>query len=204
MATPKIDKDLCRFITPEFRVSYPHVFSAQAPKPTDKLKFSIVMLFPKKLGIVGLAPDKVTPRKLAEVLRTAKEAKFGPKENWPEDLLSPVVDGDKPKYADKEGYAGHWVIKASSNEDQRPSVVDKFGKPLMDARELYPGCYARAAIYAYVYPVYMGKQGITLILDGVQKIRDGQPFGGKLPADQVFDPIVDDTASDEVSADGDF
>lgn len=204
---PKIDKDLCRIITPEFRVSYPHVFKAQAVKATDKPKFSITMLYPKDTDLMGQGPDG-SPRSLKEVIKNAKLAQFGPKENWPEGLESPVIDGDNPKFADKDGYKGHWVIKATTSEDQRPSVVgpnpDEYGKliTIEDPAELYPGCYARAYVYAYVWE-YMGKQGVGFILDHVQKLRDGKSFGGKKPVEQVFAPVgpaasTDDSDDDDV------
>lgn len=206
--TSKADKDLCRIITPEFRVSYPHVFKPQAPKPSDTPKFAITMLFPKDRELVGQSPDG-NPRTIKEVMRNAKLAKFGPKENWPKGLLSPVNDGDSEEYAEKLGYPGSWVIKATSSEDQRPTIVgpsaDEYGKliELTQPAELYPGCYARAYIFARVWE-YMGKQGVQFILDHVQKLRDGKPFGGKRPAEQVFSPVesVDaDTDSDDDDVD---
>src|SRR4051812_43495766 len=36
----KSDKDLCRMITPTFRLGYPHLDKAHATKPGDKPKFS--------------------------------------------------------------------------------------------------------------------------------------------------------------------
>lgn len=205
MAAPKkvnkIDKDLCRMITPEFRVSYPHVFKAQAVKPTDKPKFSIIMLFPKDKKIVGSTVDGVE-RSLVEVMKNAKIAAFGPKENWPVDedgnstLESPVTDGDDPKHKDKEGYKGHWVIKASTSEEQRPTVVGPDMLPIVEPTDFYPGCYARAYIYAYKWE-YMGKEGIGFILDHVQKLRDGKSFGGKKPVEQVFSPMSAPAETDE-------
>lgn len=195
---PKIDKDLCRIITPEFRVSYPHVFKVQAVKATDKPKYSITMLYPKDTDLMGSSPDG-KPRSLKEVIKNAKIAMFGPKENWPEGLESPVIDGDNPKFADKDGYKGHWVIKATTSEDQRPSVVDAEMAPITEAADLYPGCYARAYVYAYVWE-YMGKQGVGFILDHVQKLRDGKSFGGKKPVEQVFSPVA---ATADESSDGD-
>lgn len=187
-------KDLCRMITPKFRVSYPHVFKAQAPKPGDKLKYSITMLFPKDSKMEGTSPDG-EPRTIAAVIRNAKIAKFGSKENWPVDLLSPVTDGDDPKHATKDGYKGHWVIKATTNEDTRPGVVDENMVPISESSQFYPGCYARAYVYAYVYE-YMGKQGVSFILDHVQKMSDGKAFGGKKPVEQVFSPLGGATLKD--------
>ncbi len=201
----KSNKDECRIVTPEFRVSYPHVFKAQSPKPGDKLKFSITMLFPKDKDLTGTSPDG-KPRSLKEVIKNAKLAEFGGKENWPEDLVSPVIDGDDPKFADKEGYKGCWVIKATSSEDQRPSVVDMKMVPITEASDFYPGCYARAYIYAYVW-TFMNKQGVGFILDHVQKLKDGKSFGGKKPVEQVFSPVaIDEDSEDEAEDDdgGDF
>jgi hypothetical protein len=197
----KVDKDLSRMITPEFRVSYPHVFKAQAVKPTDKPKFSITMLFPKDKKIVGTTVDG-TARSIIEVMKNAKIAEFGAKENWPVDddgnstLENPVTDGDDPKHKDKEGYKGHWVIKASTSEEQRPTVVGEDMTPMTDPTDFYPGCYARAYIYAYVWE-YMGKQGVGFILDHVQKLRDGKSFGGKKPVEQVFSPVQASAETDE-------
>lgn len=201
MATPKkaakTDKDLCRIITPEFRVSYPHLFKPNQVKPADKPKYSITMLYPKDSDLTGQAPPvsngdgtfKPGPaRSLKEVIKNAKIAEFGPKENWPEGLESPVIDGDNPKFAEKEGYKGHWVIKAATSEDQRPTVVGPDMKPITDPAGIYPGCYARAYVYAYVWE-YMGKQGVGFILDHVQKMKDGKSFASKKSVDHVFNPI---------------
>lgn len=194
----KTDKDLCRIITPEFRVSYPHVFKAQAPKPSDKPKYSITMLFRKDTELMGSSPEG-KPRSMKEIIRNAKISEFGSnKEDWPDGLQSPVVDGDDVKYASKDGYKGCWVMKATTTEDQRPSVVDHEMTPITNPAELYPGCYARAYVYAYVWS-YMGKQGVGFILDHVQKLRDGKSFGGKKPVEQVFSPVSlpDDDADGE-------
>ncbi len=198
MATPvkkKINRDKCRVLTPEFRVSYAHVWKPQAPKPGDKLKYSITMLFPKDSDLSGVK----------EAMKQAKIASYGSKENWPDDLQSPVSDGDSPKYADKEGYKGHWVVKASSNEDQKPGVADENTDPIIDQSKFYSGCYARAYILATTWE-YMGKNGVMFILDGVQKMRDGKAFGGKKPLDQMFTPVNAGESEDfnDESEDADF
>lgn len=210
--TDKADKDLCRLITCEFRTSYPHLFKPNQVKPTDKAKYSITMLYPKDSDLMGQAPPVAngdgtfTPgpaRSLKEVIKNAKIAEFGPKENWPEGLESPVTDGDDPKFKDKDGYKGHWVIKATTSEDQRPSVVGPDMKPITNPADIYPGCYARAYIYAYVWE-YMGKQGVGFILDHVQKLRDGKSFGGKKSVDHVFNPVAAGPADDGDDDDVDF
>jgi hypothetical protein len=184
-ANVKVDKDKCRIVTPEFRVSYPHVFKPSVMKGTNNPpKYSITMLFPKDSDLTLIKT----------AIRDAKIAAFGAKENWPDNIMSPVEDGDKPTRtgaARGEGYEGHWAIKASTNESQRPSVVDENVQPIIDQADFYPGCFARASVFAYVweFPKNSGRYGVGFILDHVQKLRDGESFGGKKPANEVFSPV---------------
>jgi hypothetical protein len=184
----KTDKDLTRIITPEFRVSYPHVFKPHGFTAADKKKYSITMLFRKDLELIGQSPDG-KPRSLKDVMTQAKIAKFGPKEEWPDDIRTAVVNGDDPKFADKDGYKGCWVIKASSFEDNKPSVVDHEMNILTNEHDLYPGCFARAYIQAYCWD-NVGGRGLSFSLEHVQKIRDGKSFGGKKAVQDVFSPIA--------------
>lgn len=193
----KQNKELvCRMITPMFRLSHPHLFKAQAPKPGDKAKFSITMLFKRGTDLMGstLASDDepARPISLKDVIRNAKLVKYGAQENWPSDLESPVRNGDDPSFhkkGEKEGYKGHYVIKATSSEDQRPGVVDAQGIPITEASVIYPGCYCRAFVYARVWEHQQGGNGVQFILDHVQKLKEGQSFGGKKPVEQVFGPV---------------
>ncbi len=213
MATKKKQKSNklpCRMITPYFRVSYPHVFKAQAMSGS-KPKYSITMLFPKNSDLMGQTlPDEngvFQKISIKDIMRNAKVSEFGTKENWPDDLESPVTDGDHPDNADKEGYKGHWAIKASSSEDQKPGVVDANGEPITISGELYPGCYARAFVYARVWKHDdTNRVGVQLILDHVQKVKDGKSFGGKKPVEQVFGAINagDDDSESEDNEDFDF
>lgn len=196
-------------ITPEARVSYPHLFVAHAPKPGDKKKFSFTGLFPKNSDLMGLTGPGGKPISIKQVIINAKIAEFGPdKKSWPKDLESPVTDGDDPKHADKEGYPGHWVIKFSTGEDQRPAVVDRKGRAIENPGDVYPGCYGRAYVYAYVYhwpdrqkPM---KKGITFILEHFQKTNEGKSFAGKKPVEQVFAPIEDDDSDVNIDEMEDF
>lgn len=188
-STNGITKDQCRMITPEFRVSFPHLFKAQAMGGATP-KFSITMLFPKTKDITGSTVDGEEVS-LKTIIRNAKIAEFGAKENWPDEIASPVVDGDLPKNDDKDGYKGNWVIKATSNQETKPGLVDEDMNPITDQALFYPGCYARAYIFARVweFPENSGKYGVQLIVDHVQKLRDGKAFGGKKPVEQVFKPV---------------
>lgn len=200
--TKKTEKlELQKMVTPEFRVSYPHVFKPASMGGVEKKKYSLTMLFPKDKKIVGQAPDG-SPRSLMAIIKAAKIAKWGedPSE-WPEDIQSPIQDGDSKKLKDKEGYAGHYVVKCASSEESKPVVVGRDPSQLItEPSEFYAGCYARAAVYALSWE-FAGKQGVMLILDHVQKIRDGKPFSSKKAATEVFSALPDD---DEDSEEMDF
>lgn len=178
------NKELCRITTPEFRVSFPHVFKPSVMKGTNNApKYSVTMLFPKNSDI----------KPLQEVMRQAKIAKFGPnKAEWPANIASPVTDGDDPKHSKREGYEGHWVIKASTGVDSKPGVFDEQVQEIIDPAKFYPGCYARAHVYAYVweFPKGAGRYGVSFILDHVQKLRDGKSFTSKKAGSEIFGPVA--------------
>lgn len=190
---PFTDKQ--KVVTGEFRVSFPHLFKAQAmPGTNNAPKYSITMLFEKDSDLT----------EIKKAIFAAKKARFGPnKEEWPE-VPSAFGDGDGKAGLDKakkrrEGYEGHWVLKASSNEENQPGLVDRNGQPILKPADFYAGCYARAAITAYVweFPEGSGKYGVGFILDHVQKLRDGKSFSGKKAASEVFGPLASLDDSEE-------
>lgn len=172
----KEERKDCTVCTPIGRVSFPHVFQASGMPGVDKKKFSITLLFKKTQDLSSIK----------KTLKNAKIMAFGPKEkNWPEDLEMPIRDGDHKDFKDYEGYKGHWVVKASSNEEFRPGVVDEDGQPILDQADFYAGCYARAILFARVWE-FGNKQGVQFILDHAQKMKDGKPFGNRKSAEAAF------------------
>ncbi len=71
------------------------------------------------------------------------------------------------------------LINAKSN--YRPAVFDNKGNQVVDAEEIqeliYGGCYARAKIIFHPY-TFAGKEGITVVLQGIQFVKEGKAFGG--------------------------
>lgn len=185
-------KAKCRIITPKFRVSYPHVFKAVQVNGKGEPKYSITMLFKKSADI----------SKLKTAIKYAKIAAFGKDENeWPE-MDSVIIDGDKKKYRDKEGYKGHFAVKATSFEDSKPGVVDADGELIVNVGDFYPGCYAHAQVFARVWE-FSGKYGVHFILDHVQKLDDGKSLSSKQSVTEVFGPTAgsDDDEDDEEDED---
>lgn len=71
------------------------------------------------------------------------------------------------------------------------SRVDADRNPILTRSEVYSGVYGRASItfYAFNSP---GNRGIACGLNNLQKIRDGEPLGGKASAESDFDTDDDE------------
>jgi hypothetical protein len=200
-----------RMVTPEGRVAFPHVFKTRQARDGKEGKFELTLLFPKEIDgkknpmrgdTLRDKDGNSEPITLARLLKNAKINEWGEDESkWPKNLQTPVQDGDDEDFADKEGFKGHWAMKATAHADSRPSVVGKDGKAITVSGDFYPGCYARAAVYARIWKHETGGVGVRLVLDHVQKTKDGKTFGGKRPVEQVFDPIND--GGDDAEEDND-
>jgi len=207
MAKGKNELDV-RAVTPVFRLSHPDLFKARAFGDQDP-KYSITMLFPKDKKIVCTVPPTPTteahPITLEQLIQNAKISEFGSLENVPKKLHSPIRDGDAPEFheeGEKEGYKGQYVIKATSRQDNKPTIVDSQMNPITEASVIYPGCYCKAYVYARVWEhKETGRKGVQFILDHIQKVKEGKPFGGKKSVEQVFSPISEDESGEDQEMD---
>ena len=162
-----------KFVTGKVRFSYANVF-APAETPNGTLKYSVSILIPKS------DTDTVNRFKKAfEDTKVANAAVWGG--SVPKMLKGGLRDGDAEK--DDPAYAGHYFINASSNE--KPGIVDQDLNPIIDTSEFYSGCYGRASITLYPYDT-SGSKGIAAGLNNVQKLEDGEKFGGSTSAAADF------------------
>lgn len=185
--------------TPEFRMSFPNLFTPRPPKDgKGEPKYGVAMLFPK--------PDTLTGKKREEydafVKRAKAAAEAAAKAKWgdkvPKNLKSPFLDAGN---YETEGYeAGMLLLRTSSK--QKPGVVDANVQPIMDASEIYPGCWGRATIRAFAYDVDGGR-GVAFGLQNVQKTRDGEPLAGRRKAEDEFEAVSDEGGSAGGAADAD-
>lgn len=185
-----------KVITPEFRVSFPALFTPKGFEQQEP-KYSLVMLFDKKTNI-----KKATTNKKGEPLsvslwdaaQNAATEKWGAdKAKWPKNLKMPFRDGSER--ADTPGY-DNTIFITSSNKNQ-PGLVDQSRQPILNEKDFYAGCYARAELIAFAYDK-AGNKGVSFSLQNVQKLRDGEPFSGRKAAEDVFD-AVEDGSDDESS-----
>ena len=97
-------------------------------------------------------------------------------------LKTPLRDGDAER-PDDEAYADAYFINA--NSATAPGIVDADRNPILERSEVYSGVYGRASINFYAFNSN-GNKGIACGLNNLQKIRDGEPLGGKSRAEDDF------------------
>ena len=103
-------------------------------------------------------------------------------------IKTPLRDGDTER-PDDPAYAGCYFINA--NSPTAPGIVDEDRNPILTHSEVYSGVYGRASISFYAFNSN-GNRGIACGLNNLQKIRDGEPLGGKASAASDFATDEDD------------
>lgn len=176
-------------ITPEFRVSYAHVFSPQKNDLNGEMEYSIVAIFPKG---TDLAPMKAAAQAVLTEKFGADQAK------WPTNLRNPFrkcserwknENGKQIVPAGYEDGEAIFVSMKSKAKNGKPAVVDASVEPIIEPSAFYSGCFALASANPYYYD-QKGNRGISFGLNNVQKVRDGEPLGGRASAQADFKPIA--------------
>ena len=103
-------------------------------------------------------------------------------------IKTPLRDGDEQR-PDDPAYANSYFINANSTT--APGIVDADRQPILDRSEVYSGVYGRASINLYAFNSN-GNKGIACGLNNLQKIRDGEPLGGRTRAEDDFADLDDD------------
>ncbi len=174
-----------KVVTPKFRVSYPQIFQPKRNTLNNKDEYALVALFPKGEDLTALE----------EAVEAAKEKKWGEnRDKWPKQLRSPFRDqadrakevGDKKVMPD--GYAEGAIYLNLKSKDQ-PGLVDASLSPIIEPKDFYAGCFARATISAYAYD-QAGNKGVNFGLNNVQKLADGDPLGGRVKAEDDFEAVA--------------
>ena len=149
-------------------------------------KYSVSLIIPKS--------DTVTINKIKAAIEAAyKEGEAKLKGNGRSVpalsvLKTPLRDGDAER-PDDEAYANAYFVNA--NSATAPGIVDADRQPILDTSEVYSGVYGRASINFYAFNSN-GNKVIACGLNNLQKIRDGEPLGGKSrPEDDFADEDED-------------
>jgi hypothetical protein len=170
-----------KVITGVVRLSYASLWEPKSINGGES-KYSVSVIIPKS--------DTKTIGAITSAIDTAiKESagKFGGKVPSKASLKLPMRDGDVER--DDEAYEDAYFVNANSKT--APQIVDKSLNPILDKTEVYSGCYARVSLTFYAFNSN-GNKGIACGLGNVQKVKDGEPLGGRSSAESDFTSAVDD------------
>ena len=170
-----------KVVTGVVRLSYEHVWepaSVNGSNPTYSVSLIIPKSDTKTIAAINQAIDNA--------IRDGA-AKFGGKIPPKGALKLPLRDGDTER--EDEAYRDAYFINANSTT--APQIVDRSVQPILDRSEVYSGCYARVSINFYAFNSN-GNRGIACGLGNIQKVRDGEPLGGKTSAADDFATDLDD------------
>lgn len=170
---------------PQTRWSFCNVWEAKSINGGTP-KYSVSLIIPKS--------DTVTVDKINAAIQAAYtegESKLkGNGRSVPplSSIKTPLRDGDMER-PDDEAYKNSYFINA--NSAAAPGIVDADRNVILEHSEVYSGVYGRASINLYAFNSN-GNKGIACGLNNLQKIRDGEPLGGKSRAEDDFATDDDD------------
>lgn len=189
-------------LTPMFRVSYPKVFKAEINKLNGKSEFSLQALFKKGEDLSAMEAEiiRVTKEKFGDEAKIVKTEKgYGLQIGTGKASLFRLPFRDQGEKEDENGNMPNGYEKGAKfltlRSLQQPGLVNQQRQPIIDASEFYAGCYARAAVSAYAYD-QMGNKGVSFGLQNLQKMKEGEPFGNRVKAEDCFQPVEMDAAAD--------
>ena len=135
--------------------------------------------------------DKILIGQIEEAIEEAKE--YGKTAKWggkiPRNLKISFQDGDDTdleKYPENEG---HFLLNTRSKK--KVGLVDIDRQPILDASEVYSGCWAYVSATSFAYD--NESKGVSFFLNNIMKARDDEPFGsGSSTPDEDFAEIEAD------------
>lgn len=157
-----------RVVTGAVRVAYVHVdkpyaFQNEEPK--------------RQLTVMVRKDDKATLAKITRAINAVKVSDRGKQalKGAPKDVTF-LRDGD----AENKGpeFEGHYFFNCKSAH--LVGLADENGDELIDATEIYSGCYCRVSFQVFAYNKN-GNKGVSTQLRAVKKVKDGEPLGGFAP-----------------------
>jgi hypothetical protein len=170
-----------KVLTGIVRLSYANVWEPKSINGGAE-KYSVSLIIPKSdtesIEAINAAID-------AAIKEGAH--KFGGKIPNRAALKLPLRDGDAER--DDDAYKGCYFINA--NSATAPQIVDQRVRPILERSEVYSGVYARVSISFYAFNSN-GNRGVACGLGNIQKVRDGEPLGGKTSAADEFTTLEDE------------
>ena len=170
-----------KVVTGIVRLSYANIWEPKSVNGGSE-KYSVSLIIPKS--------DKKTVDAINAAIDAAIDegiGKFGGKKPNKAAIKLPLRDGDIER--DDEAYKGCYFVNANSTS--QPQIVDRAVQPILDRSEVYSGCFIRASINFYAFNSN-GNKGVACGLGNIQKVKDGEPLGGRSSAADDFATDPDD------------
>lgn len=170
-----------KVLTGIVRLSYANVWEPKSINGGTE-KYSVSLIIPK-------SDTETVDAVNAAIDAAIKEGahKFGGKIPNRAALKLPLRDGDLER--DDDAYKGCWFVNANSTT--APQIVDQRVRPILERSEIYSGVYARVSLGFYAFNSN-GNRGVACGLGNIQKVKDGEPLGGKTNASDEFTTLEDD------------
>lgn len=167
------------------RISYPTLFEPKKLKkvPNSEPRYSCQIMIEKDTREGKREWDKIK-----SAIEEAKEAGSEKVAGWngrvPKNLeIKNIKDGDDEEVYEKNPeYKGHWVISCSSKN--RPGVVDRDLKEIINPEKIYAGCIVRVDVNFFGYDT--GSNGVGCALNHVQFWEEGEPLTSRKSASEAF------------------
>ena len=186
---PKAKGKSSTISSPVMRASFPFVHKADSSGEYSKGDYNITCFLPKE--------------REGELKALKQACLQAAKQDWPKikfnDLEHPFRDGSEEG---NERYEDAVFFRAKTT--RKPTVVGPDLQQLPEGVEVYGGCYVRVSVVAASYyrpgEVIVEKdgkrkktkqqiKGVTLYLNNVQFVKDGERLGGGSDPNEDFDEI---------------
>lgn len=174
-----------KIITPVFRVSFPAVFTPEKNKQSGRLTYKVTALFEKS--------DEKLLLPMKEAVHAELVARFGiDQTKWPKGLKLPFKLGNEKYNKNPEAYPMYKdMITVNFTSNMQPGVRNASNtQDIVDPKEFYAGCYARASVIARYWRFdETHSEGVHFLLNNLQKVKEGEPFGGIHNPGDDFEPV---------------
>lgn len=202
--TVKKKQKSVRVPTPIGRLSFPYLFTPTDNFAKKEKEYRADLIFDEKADFTAF--NKAVDEVLADAFGADKK-------RWPMDnVILPLTDQGveidklvaKSKAVPEHLVAGNMMIKSKTKaKNGAPFVVDGQRKEIEVQSDVYGGCFGRLSVNLYVNTIAQTDPRtkkpiapihyVTAYLNGFQKSKDGDSFGGgRIKAEDAFDAIEDD------------
>lgn len=155
------------------------------PLTEDKWTFFVALAFPKTTPQWHDEPGELGA--VFNALRNAAHDGYKGQEWTMGGFKWKLDDGDDPKHAGKEGYAGHWVLKFGRQYSIGPArVYDLNNQEIIDPQRLKRGHYYRISGSSSPNGATGDQAGVYVNMNMVQHCANGQEIVSGPSASQVF------------------